>query len=67
MCQGLPRYLLGAGRQVFCLYSVCFQGASGGGGSRGMGGFPKEKTLEVDFEEMITRERAKGENLAPAS
>ena len=54
MCQGLPRYLLGAGRQVFCLYSVCPQEASDGGGSGGMGGFPKEKTPEVAFEEMIT-------------
>ena len=54
MYQGLPRYPLGAGRQVFCLYSVCCQGASGGGGSGGMGGFPKEKTLEGTFEKMIT-------------
>ena len=53
MCQGLPSYLLGAGRQVFCSYSVYSQGASAGGGRGGMGGFPREKTLEVAFEEMI--------------
>lgn len=53
MSQGLPRHLLGAGTQfsgdtVSTLKEPVMQEEAGG-----MGGFSKEKTLEVGFEEMI--------------